>query len=136
MKRLFLLFAIIGFFNSCSIDDNNPVRFETAYMPVQSVNIPESFMLGGTYEISMTYTAPNDCYEFNRFLYEVTGNVRTVVIENSVYTSNECNNISEIVQVSFDLVVTSNETYVFHFWQGRDNEGQDQYYVVEVPVVE
>lgn len=136
MKKLILLALIIGGFNSCSIEDSNSRNFYTEFMPVTSVNTPDQFVLGGTYEISVTYDAPNDCYEFNRFVYEVNQNARTVAVLNTVYTDTNCSEVSETVQVSFELRVMSSETYVFQFWQGQDTEGQDQYFVVEVPVVE
>lgn len=136
MKKLIILALIIGLFNSCTIDDGNTRNFYTEFMPVTTVDAPEQFMLGGTYEISVTYVAPNDCYEFNRFVWQIANNVRTVAVLNTVYTDSNCSDISETVQVSFDLNVTSSETYVFQFWQGQDAQGQDQYYVVEIPVVE
>jgi len=40
------------------------------------------------------------------------------------------------VDVSFDFKVIYTGTYVFKFWQGKDVNGNDLYYIVEVPVEE
>jgi hypothetical protein len=42
----------------------------------------------------------------------------------------------ELVDATFNFIVTSNGTYIFKFWQGEDDNGNDLYYIVEVPVVE
>jgi hypothetical protein len=105
-------------------------------MPIESVDLDREFIFGETHEIKITYTAPSDCYEFFDFLYEIDENQRTIAVINTVYDRDDCLMIPETVQVSLDINVTSTETYVFRFYQGKDDEGHDQYYIVEVPVVD
>lgn len=137
MKKLIVFFLIgIGIFTSCSIENDNPPNFYVEIMPIQSVDVPESFVHGETYEISVTYNRPNSCYEFNDFIYSIQQNERTVAVVNTVYTDIDCTNLSEPVTVSFDFVVVSTETYLFKFYQGADSQGQDQYLLIEVPVEE
>ena len=133
--NLFMVFCF-GVLTSCSIDDNNPPNFSINIMPIEAVDIDSEFTLGQTHEIKMSYTIPNDCYEFNDFLYEINGNQRTIAVINTVYARNDCAEMTESVEVSLDINVTSTETYIFRFYQGKDNEGNDLYYIVEVPVVE
>ncbi len=121
--------------SSCSIEDSNPPNFYLEIMSIQSVDIPIEFIHGETHEISMTYSRPNDCYEFNDFIFQPNLNQRTVAVVNTVYTDQDCFGSTEQVEVSFDFQVNSLETYVFRFYQGSDTGGQDQYYIVEVPVV-
>lgn len=136
-KSLILLTVLLfGVLSSCSIDDNNPPNFSINIMPIESVDMDYEFTLGQTHEIKMTYTIPNDCYEFNDFLYEINGYQRTIAIINTVYDTDDCIEMSESVEVSLDINVTSTDTYIFRFYQGKDNEGNDLYYIVEVPVVE
>lgn len=137
MKRIFLIVVSIVIFHSCSVDNDNPPSFFLEVMPVQSVSIPQEFVFGQSHEISVTYAVPSDCYEFNDFIYQIDGNERTVAVVNTVYTTGECNFSEEVVEVSFDFVVTSTEPYVFKFYQGQDTlTTLDQYYIIEVPVMD
>ena len=74
----------------------------------------------------------------NDFIYEIDGQQRTVAVVNTVYTidNSTCAEDPEEVTVHFDFHVTSNETYIFKFYQGEDEQGTDQYYIVEVPVMD
>ncbi len=136
MKKFFIL-TVISFLtlSSCSIDDDNNVDFYLEVLPIESVEIPDEFELGQTYEILISYNRPTGCYDFNDFIYEINGQERTVAVVNTVYTNVNCTEQSELVTVSLNFYVTSNETYLFKFYQGEDEEGEDQYFIVEVPVV-
>ncbi|MFP4844637.1 hypothetical protein [Winogradskyella sp. PE311] len=137
MKRIIIFAALIfATMTSCNIEDDDSQNFFFEIVPIQSVEVPEEFIHGETYEISVSYNRPNDCYEFNDFIYGIDDNERTVAVVNTVYTNIECNEVPELITVNFDLVVVSTETYVFKFYQGSDGQGQDQYLLVEVPVVE
>lgn len=132
-----LLVVLASFLMSCSIDDSGSINYYLEIMPVDTVEMPETFVHGEIYQISMNYTQPSDCYRFNDFIYDINGNERTVAIVNSVYFGEDmnCMDEAEEVTVSFDFVVNETETYLFKFYQGEDEEGVDQYYLVEVPVV-
>lgn len=135
MKKIFFLLLIAISFSSCSVDDGNDFYYEI--LPVESVDIPEEFVLGETYEITVTYLRPTTCHVFNNFYYESELNQRTVAIVTTVYQNNDCLPlIDEQIEASFNFIVNSNGTYVFKFWQGEDENGNDLYYIVEVPVVE
>ena len=130
--------VVIATLNSCSIDDDaNAQSFNFEIMPIESVEMPEEFLYGETYEIFMDYIKPSGCHVFNDFLYQINEQERTVVIVNTVYTDNICEEDPETVTVSFQFTVTSLETHVFKFFQGQDEalNGADQYLIIEVPVV-
>jgi len=137
MKRYALLVFIFTFvFTSCSLDDGPENNFYLEVLAIDSVEVPEYFVQGETYEIFMTYTKPNSCYSFNDFIYEIDGQQRTVAVVNTVYANNSspCTGESEQITVHFNFFVTNNETYVFKFYQGQDEQGEDMYHYVEVPV--
>lgn len=139
MKKFALLALVfILTFSSCSLDDNPAENFYLEVLPIESVEMPEYFVHGETYEILVTYTKPNSCYSFNDFIYEIDGHERTVAIVNTVYLTNvtECDGEPEPITVNFDFTVNGNETYLFKFYQGEDDNGEDQYYLVEVPVMD
>jgi hypothetical protein len=128
---------VLSFFLSgCDLEDDNSIDFEYQVMPIESVDMANSFVKGSTYVISMTYTAPTGCYEFYNFSYQVEGHERTIAVVNTVYNDPTCEPEPEQVEVNMDFMVTGDDVYVFKFFQGIDEEGQDLYYVVEVPVVE
>ncbi|WP_458628160.1 hypothetical protein [Winogradskyella sp. PC D3.3] len=135
MKRYALLvFIFISAFTSCSLEDDNSY-VGTEVMPIESVEIPEHFIYGESYEILITYNRPSTCYQFYNFLYDIEGNERTVAVVNSVYSNTSCVDDLESVTVSLNFMVTGTETYLFKFYQGHDEEGEDQYYLAEVPVL-
>lgn len=137
MKQLFLLCVLALSLASCSVDTDDSTDFYYEILPIESVEIPEEFTLGETYEIHLKYLRPSTCYAFNDFYYTSDLNQRTVAVINTVYPNAPCELLdNELVDVSFNFKVTNNGTYVFRFWQGEDESGNDTYYIVEVPVVE
>ncbi len=135
MKKYALLaFILILTLTSCSVENDDTDTFYLEVLAIDSVELPKQFVLGETYDISMTYTIPNSCYEFNDFIYEIKEHKRTVAIVNTVYSNANCGQSQESVTVSFNFTVSGTETYVFKFYQGEDSEGVDQYYFVEVPI--
>ncbi|WP_299223689.1 hypothetical protein [uncultured Psychroserpens sp.] len=136
MKKLILFgFLMFGLW-SCSPDDDNLPSFYLETLPIESVNIPEVFVFGSTYEISMTYLRPTGCHLFNDFYYVSELNQRTIAIINTVFTDQPCTDLEdEFITVSFDFQVTSMDNYVFRFWLGPDESGNDTYHIVEIPVI-
>ena len=135
MKKLILLCAVMFSLASCSLDDSN--EYYNEILPIKSVVIPEEFVIGKVYPITVKYTRPAGCYAFYDFYYTRELNQRTVAVINSVFPNQNCGLSEEAeVEATFNFKVTSNGTYVFKFWQGKDESGTDLYYIVEVPVVE
>lgn len=137
MKKIVFLLLIAISLTSCSLEDDSPNDFYYEILPVESVELPEEFVLGQTYEITVTYLRPTTCHVYNNIYYEAELNQRTVAVVTTVYQNNDCLPlIDQVAEVTFNFMVNSNGTYVFKFWQGEDENGNDLYYVVEVPVVE
>jgi hypothetical protein len=137
MRKFTALFILIlASFTSCNLDDDGIIDFYTEFLPIESVDVPDYFVYGETYNISMTFVKPSSCHVFRDFFYVVNGNERIVAIENTVYLRNNCDETPESVTVSFEFPVNRTETYVFKFYLGKNDEGVDQYQIVEIPVVE
>ena len=105
--------------------------------------MPYFFTSGQTYELEMFYNQPSSCHIYKGIYFEKDGNTRTVAIQASVIASSSCVAIpvdstgtnAEIDQsVKFNFTATGNETYFFKFWTGKNQQGEDTYYEVEVPV--
>ena len=137
MKRLFLVCLVALSLASCSVENDDSNDFYYEILPIESVDVPEEFTLGETYEIHMSYYRPSSCYVFNDFYYDSELNQRTIAVVNSVYPNHSCEPLDEeLVDVSFNFKVNNNGTYIFRFYQGEDETGDDIYYIVEVPVTE
>lgn len=134
-KYVLLLGVVISTLTSCNIDDDR-ASFYLEVLPIESVEMPEEFIFGETHEIFMDYIRPTSCHVFNDFLYQINEQERTVGVLNTVYTDGACEEDLETVTVSFQFNVTSLDTYVFKFYQGEDEDGVDQYLIIEVPVVD
>lgn len=134
MKKLVLLLSLLFAFNSCSTDDGDNFRFEL--LPVESVEIPNEFTLGETYEITIRYYRPSTCHAFNSFYYEKNLNTRTIAVESIVFEQDGCEVLeSVLVEKKLNFHVTNNGSYIFKFWQGANEYGEDVFLEYEIPVI-
>ncbi len=133
-KIIFILFTFILF--SCSVEDDSlDTHFEI--IPVESAILPDEFVLGNLHLIKLTYLRPSTCHAYNDIYYVTESNERTVAVINIVFDSNgNCEEISDELEASFNFRATRPGSYIFKFWQGTDDDGEDLYLIVEVPVVE
>lgn len=135
MKKILPFLALFFLLNSCSSDNSPNYHFEI--LPITTVDIPTHFTLGQTYPITVHYNKPTSCYHFSSLYYDKNLNIRTIAIENAVEQANNCINLSAADAVSsytFNFYVTSNGSYIFKFYQGKDTNGQNIYLQYEVPV--
>lgn len=136
MKKAFLLLISLFILNGCLPDDDlSDISIE--FIPINNYDIPEEFQSGETYEITVGYTKPNDCYQFRDIFFAVNGNERIVAVTTTLDNSLNCNSNPVQDEATFNFFVNGYfDHYVFKLWQGRDNNGNDLYTIVEVPVVE
>lgn len=135
MKKFISLVALFFLFNSCSLDDRENISLEL--VPIVSVDIPSEFTLGQVYPITVRYNRPTNCYFFNQLYYERNLNIRTIAVENGVYQRNNCQTLagtSATAEYTFNFEVTSNGSYIFKFYQGKNQNGESLYLEYEVPV--
>lgn len=136
MKQLLALSLAILLFTSCSVNDDQP-NFSFEILPIESVDIPTEFALGETYPITVSYFRPSTCHFFHEFYYSKENNERTVAAIDVVYDQNNCETLEDVlVESTFNFIVTSNGSYIFKFWQGEDMNGENQYLIIEVPVID
>lgn len=137
MKKIILILISFNFtLVSCSVDDGNtPENYHLEILPVESANVPESFVYGENHEITISYIRPSSCYAFNDIYYIKDNNVRTVAVMNTVYDDVvNCLELEDLQQKTFTVQATQLENYIFKFWQGVDDNGEDIYLTAEVPV--
>jgi hypothetical protein len=135
MKKIIVLLTLFIVLNSCSKEDDTQYSFKL--MAIESVDIPTEFTLGETYPITIHYTAPTSCYLFNYFYYEKDLNIRTIAIENAIANRNDCQDLNpenSLKSYTFNFYVTSNGSYIFKFYQGKNSEGNSIFLEYEIPV--
>ena len=136
MKRLIVFGLALFLFFSCDLDDDGP-DFNLELLPIESVEIPDEFELGEVYPITVSYFKPSTCHSFREFYYLKENNERTVAVINYEYLNNSCEELEEeLVEATFNFIVTSNGSYIFKFWQGEDTNGENQYLTIEVHVID
>ena len=134
MKRFIVICLTLILFTSCSTDDDI-TNYSFEVLPVESVDIPDAFTLGETYPITVYYFRPSTCHNFKEFYYYKENNERTVAPITYVFDRNDCETLEdELVEATFNFIVTSNGSYIFKFWQGEDTDGESLYLTIEVPV--
>ena len=134
MKKIILLSTLLSILISCSPggDDTN-YTFELR--PIMSVAIPTEFTLGQTYPITIRYNKRTTCNYFSTLYYEKNLNIRTIAIENAVAQRNNCEDLPNDVSVyTFNFEVTSNGSYIFKFYQGKNANGEPIFLEYEIPV--
>ncbi|UKM65636.1 hypothetical protein GSB9_02207 [Flavobacteriaceae bacterium GSB9] len=136
MKKFALLCLALLLVFSCSVeDDGTSYSFEV--LPVEIVDIPEEFVMGETYPITVSYYRPSTCHGFKEFYYQKENNQRTVAPINYVFDSSNCETLEDaLTDATFNFKVTCNGSYIFKFWQGKNENDESQYLTIEVPVVE
>jgi hypothetical protein len=129
-----LLAAVIALFSSCDLEEEENFHF----LPLQivSAELPESFTLNEVYTIPVTYIQPDACTGFAGFeVNDQDTTVRNVFLIGTRRTDQDActENIEEQI-ASFNFIVKYSETYTFRFWQNEDENGEQQYLEIVVPV--
>ena len=137
MKKLILLLISLSFL-SCSLDDGrNDITYHSEFVPIETAIVPDFFNYGEDNDITVTYIRPNTCYAFDDIYYRKDGFERTVAVVNTVYeNASNCEEVLEETETTFTVRATQEENYIFHFWQGVDDNGEDIYLTIEVPVIQ
>ena len=135
MNKFFYIMLLLLTTISCSVEDNEQ-EYVIENMPVESVFLPQTFVFGQTYSVTMTYNRPSTCHGYDGILYTKEGNVRTFAIQNIVVTGDFCENLTdELAETTFDITINEMEPYLLKFWQGTNDSGEDVFLEYEIMVV-
>lgn len=134
-KPLSLLLCVVFLgLSSCKLEDDR-VNFRFVPLQILSADLPESFELNETYEIRVTYLRPSACVFFEGFDITKEGvTTRNVVAIGTDFYDEVCTLATEELEASFNFICLYDEPYLFRFWTGEDENGNQQYLEVEVPV--
>jgi hypothetical protein len=136
MKKFLLILALAFIFVQCDTNDNDYPNYHLELLPIESAVFPAEFIKDQVYEIPIKYVRPTTCYLFEGFYYDKNLNTRTIAIQTSVLEQNNCttplqNPIEEILKFK----ATTETSYVFKLWKGKDASGANIFEEITVPVV-
>lgn len=134
MKKVILIFASLFLFYSCLNNDDNRINFTYELLPIDAVTAPASFTFGEKDTLKLKYSLKNGCSSFDGIHYEYQDTTRIVAVRALVALNDICT--QEIIQNDYNLIVTATqeEDYVFKFYKGKDNNGENIFEEVVVPV--
>ncbi|QTD36532.1 hypothetical protein JL193_10270 [Polaribacter batillariae] len=132
MKKLALLLIGIVVFSSCLNDDKPNYTYE--FVAIDEAKTPESFTFGKRDTITLKYTFKNSCYNFDNVYYEYQDTTRIVAIRALVNLDDACTEAIVEKEHKFIVTATQREDYLFKFFKGKDNDGENIFEEVVVPV--
>ncbi|GGF63243.1 hypothetical protein [Wenyingzhuangia marina] len=135
MKRLLFISIFALFLTSCLKDDDNPnYHFDT--IPVESIELPDSFELNEVYDITINYNLPDSSHTFYQLYYEYNDKERIVAV--ITYVNEDVAATGPVINKdhTFRLTATQEDEYIFKVWKGKDENNEDIYETITVPVVD
>jgi hypothetical protein len=131
-----LLFAILAItLMACNKDDDR-VTFHEELLPVNNVTFPTQFKRDSLYIIPIEYIRPSTCHAFEGFYYSKNLNKRTVAVATTVFEQNNCTTPSlNTMTADLRFIPTTEASYIFRLWKGKDGNGNDVFQEFEIPVV-
>lgn len=132
MKKSILIYLIIILASCSSVknEDNTVLKL----LPIEKANTPQVFIYGTIDTISIKYSLPDACHVYHSLYYQYQDSTRVVAVRALEYVDKICS--QNIVQkdLKFPLQIIQKEDYVFKFWKGRDNNGNDIFEERIIPV--
>ena len=134
MKKIILLFAGLFLFYACLNNDDDRPNLAYEILTIDEYTTPTSFTFGEKDTIKLKYTLKNSCYFFDNIYYEYQDTARIVAVRAIVDLDKSCAEV--ISQHDYNLIVTATqkEDYLFKFYKGKDNNGENIFEEVVVPV--
>ena len=133
MKKIFFAFFVLFLSVSCSDDDNSNYHYEL--LPVEEAIVPDEFIHGQIYYITVKYIRPDECYIYNDILYEYDFDARNIAVISTVIEDNNCEVLDREEELTIRVEALQRDPYIFRFWQGDDENGDPIYLEIVVPVV-
>lgn len=135
MKKIFLFIATVLLLSGCSTE--SPFSYSIQVLPVVDIEMPESFTVGNQHPIHLTYRLPTECHLFNGFYYDKVNYYRLVGIQALVAHRDVCLPYDEdepLREATLTFLPIEAGTYIFRFFKGKDEEGQNIFEEIEIEV--
>lgn len=138
MKKLLGILFLLSFI-SCSVDSDSDINFFYEGVAIEAVEqIPDTLEVGEVYIFKLKYFRPSTCHNFNSLDLAQNQNNIHVAIISTVFTDQVCENFEEdeLLEAELSFRPQLENSYVLNFWQGRNEEGMDQFLTFEIPVID
>jgi len=142
MKKLLFLFIAFCIFSCTGDEPETPARYEL--IPVETYQVPEALVVGNTYLIQLFYKLPTTCYVYNGIYFEngtnsVTAAIQSLVVEKQscqpvVYPDYNPGSLPDQPKAVFEYYAAAEGQVHFKFWKGKNEQGQDTYHEITVPI--
>ncbi|GGZ43386.1 hypothetical protein [Mesonia mobilis] len=133
MKNLFLLLLISLTIYSCALDDDVSPSYTFELTPIDSINVPDTLDFEESYIFNVYYTRTSSCQSFEGYDYTIDTNARTIGVVDRIYF-NDCEPVNEVITQELPFDVVRDDYYIFKFWTGQNQQGEDTFITKEVPV--
>lgn len=121
--------------SACSIEDDS-MRISYQYVGVSDIVVPDSFVLGQSYDLEATLELPSDCFIFSGFEMDIFDNQRYVrAVLTQIEANGTCENTEpQMITEQLTFQALQREDYIFKFLTGYDDLGNEIYLEYTIPV--
>ncbi len=137
MKKLSVLIVVFLSLIGCSTDDAPIFFFEVT--PVNAVSsVPDTFVVGQTDTLQITYRRPSTCHAFNGFDINRDGDVKEITLVTKVVEGRaNCSDLEDDTRTA-PLVITPEEVGELNlsFFTGNDADGNPTFLTFNIPIEE
>lgn len=135
MKKVALILLTIACFTACSENDlSSDASFTLIDLPIDSFTVPNRFTFGEQATIVVNYTLPNGCYSFDSLFYEQQNTKRVIAIRAFLDLDAACTEVLRVEKHEFTIQIDQKEDYLFKFFKGQNDDGENIFEEVTVPV--
>jgi hypothetical protein len=134
MKKIIFIAFFAVLFASCTDNDNDNQTFHYEILPIEEATIPSSFEWNETYDITLKFNLPNGCHHFHSLYYKYDDNERIVAVYSIVENNVACTEALIQKEHTFQVKATQEDAYTFKIWKGLDDNDDDIFDEVIVPV--
>ncbi|MDB2385325.1 hypothetical protein N9V96_02515 [Polaribacter sp.] len=135
MKKTIFLLLTIASVLACT-DNNDYNNFTYSDLPIDSYTVPDSLTLNEQDTIAVTYTLPNTCYSFSRIFLEEQQQDTSIIVAVRAFVDldDECTEQLITEEYKFLVTATQQEDYLFKFFKGQTDDGENIFEEVTIPV--
>jgi hypothetical protein len=112
------------------------MRISYQYVGVSDIVVPDSFVLGQSYDLEATLELPSDCFIFSGFEMDIFDNQRYVrAVLTQIEANGTCENTEpQMITEQLTFQALQREDYIFKFLTGYDDLGNEIYLEYTIPV--
>ncbi|MFD2551617.1 hypothetical protein ACFSQP_07285 [Bizionia sediminis] len=135
MKKI-IAFACMLISFSCSLPDDTEKTY-VELLPIKNAIVPTEFQRGQIYDIFITFERPSECHAFKDIYVKEDSDGYFFAVMSTVFEANyPCQPLTDVLEKSFTFKPGEQTMYVFKFWHGTNEQGEEDYLTFEIPVVD